>query len=401
MTEKLYENDSLLRTCTGVVTACTGADGKYLVELDRTVFFPEGGGQLSDRGKINDVAVSHVTEKDGHILHECSAPLVVGTQVNVVLDWSVRLDRMQQHSGEHILSYACWKLFKALNVGFHMNEERVFIDLDKEITDEELEQAETLANEIVWDNRPITVQYLPHDEAAKLKDKMRKFNDKLRGILRLVTVKDADVCTCCGTHPPFTGMIGMIKVISKVKHKGGCRIEFVCGGRALQYTSVNLKILNTVAESLSTSAELIMDSLQKQKHEKMQLQIKLANANKMVLRTRLENSLANALKAGNCLFCCLSYDGLDGREEKCLQDLLEEHNNVLLLFLNSYGGRLRYSLLRSAGCDADCGKLLRELNPLFNGKGGGKQDFAQGSTELSENLAELMQQAQAKLRSLV
>jgi len=401
MTEKLYENDSLLRTCTGVVTACTEVNGKYLIETDRTVLFPEGGGQLSDRGKINDVVVSHVAEKDGHIFHECAVPLAVGTPVNVVLDWSVRLDRMQQHSGEHILSYACWNLFKALNVGFHMNEERVFIDLDKEITDEELEQVETLANEIVWDNRPITVQYLPYEEAAKLKEQMRKFNDKLRGILRLITVKDADVCTCCGTHPPFTGMIGMIKVIGKVKHKGGCRIEFVCGGRALQYTSANLKILNTVAESLSTSAELIMDSLQKQKHEKMQLQTKLANANKIVLRTQLENSVVNAVGMGNYLFCALSYDGLDGREEKYLQDLLEEHNNVLLLFLNNYGGRLRYSLLRSAGCDADCSKLLRELNSLFNGKGGGKQDFAQGSTEPVKNLSGLMQQAQAKLQSLM
>ena len=131
MTVKLFENNSMLKECEAVVTACTEKDGKFLVELDQTVFFPEGGGQLSDKGKINDVIVEHVSEKDGHIYHECAAALAVGTSVKAVLDWPVRLDRMQQHLDEHILSYACWKLFEAHNVGFHMNEDSVFIDLDK------------------------------------------------------------------------------------------------------------------------------------------------------------------------------------------------------------------------------------------------------------------------------
>ena len=148
MTIKLFENNSLLKQCVAKVTACTPKDGKYLVELDQTVFFPEGGGQLSDRGKLADAVVSHVSEKDGHIYHECDKPLEVGAEAEAVLDWPVRLDRMQQHLGEHLLSYACWKLFKANNIGFHMNEDDVFIDLDKELTDEELLQAElTLRDE--------------------------------------------------------------------------------------------------------------------------------------------------------------------------------------------------------------------------------------------------------------
>ena len=265
MTVKLFENNSMLKECEAVVTACTEKDGKFLVELDQTVFFPEGGGQLSDKGKINDVVVEHVSEKDGHIYHECTSALAVGTSVKAVLDWPVRLDRMQQHLGEHILSFACWKLFEAHNVGFHMNEDSVFIDLDKELTEEELLKAELFTNEIIWENRPVHVDYIDSTEAVKLKDKMRKFNDKLTGILRIVSVENADICTCCGTHPPFTGMIGSVKVLRHEKHKGGCRVEFLCGRRALLDMDKKNSTLLMVAAALTTMPYLVLFYVEKLK----------------------------------------------------------------------------------------------------------------------------------------
>ena len=272
MTAKLFENNSMLKECEAIVTACTQKDGKYLIELDKTVFFPEGGGQLSDKGKINDIIVEHVSEKEGHIYHECREPLPVGIPVKAVLDWSVRLDRMQQHLGEHILSFACWKLFEAHNVGFHMNEDSVFIDLDKELTEEDLLKAELFTNEIIWDNRPVSVDYMASSEALKLKDKMRKFNEKLTGILRIVSVEGADICTCCGTHPPFTGMIGSVKVIRHEKHKGGCRVEFLCGRRALLDMDKKNSTLLKVAQSLSTKPELVPEHIEKLKAD-MQAQL--------------------------------------------------------------------------------------------------------------------------------
>ena len=265
MTVKLFENNSLLKECTATVTACTEKEGQYLVELDQTVFFPEGGGQLSDKGKINEAVVSHVSEKDGHIYHECDKPLEVGTEVKAVLDWRVRLDRMQQHLGEHLLSYACWKLFKANNIGFHMNEDDVFIDLDKELTEEELLKAELYTNEIIWENRPVHISYMDSTEAVKLKEKMRKFNSKLTGTLRIVSVENADICTCCGTHPPFTGMLGSVKVIRHEKHKGGCRVEFVCGSRALADADKKNSTLLAVAQGLSVKPEQVPDALAKLK----------------------------------------------------------------------------------------------------------------------------------------
>lgn len=263
VTAKLYENNVMLKECEAKVLSCTEQKGLYFVELDQTVFYPEGGGQLSDRGQLNAVKVVHVSEKEGHIYHECEQPLEVGTTVRAVLDWHVRLDRMQQHCGEHLLSYAVYKLFGANNVGFRMNEEQVFIDLDKELTEEQLLEAELFTNEIIWENRPVHVEYMDSTEAVQLKDKMRKFNDKLTGTLRIVAVEDADVCTCCGTHPPFTGMLGSVKIIKHERHKGGSRVEFVVGMRALKDADFKNAALLSVAQSLSVKPQEVSERVAK------------------------------------------------------------------------------------------------------------------------------------------
>ena len=157
MTEKLYENDSLLRDCQATVRSCEKKEDHYEVILDKTVIFPEGGGQLSDRGWLDDVPVYHASEDGAEVRHWTRTPVEPGKTVAVKLDWPVRLDRMQQHCGEHILSYAFWKTCGANNVGFHMNEDSVFIDLDREIDEETAQKAEWMANGCIWANEPITL----------------------------------------------------------------------------------------------------------------------------------------------------------------------------------------------------------------------------------------------------
>lgn len=195
MTEKLFENDAYLWECEAVVTACEPCKNGFAVELDKTVFFPEGGGQLSDRGKLGEAYVTHVAEEGGRILHFCDKPLAVGSAVKAVVDGVMRLDHMQQHCGEHILSYAAWKLFSANNIGFHMSEGLVTIDLDKELTAEELAQTEDFANREIWLDKPISVSYVPHTALDNYT--MRKKNTRLTGTLRLVSVEGGDICTCC------------------------------------------------------------------------------------------------------------------------------------------------------------------------------------------------------------
>ena len=382
MTVKLFENNSLLKECTATVTACTEKEGQYLVELDQTVFFPEGGGQLSDKGKIADVIVSHVSEKDGHIYHECDKPLEVGAEVKAVLDWRVRLDRMQQHLGEHLLSYACWKLFKANNIGFHMNEDDVFIDLDKELTEEELLKAELYTNEIIWENRPVHISYMDSTEAVKLKDKMRKFNSKLTGTLRIVSVEDADICTCCGTHPPFTGMLGSVKVIRHEKHKGGCRVEFVCGGRALADAYKKNSTLLAVAQGLSVKPEQVPDALAKLKADLLaqldDVKSKLLKLEEAQLQELYENAPTNA--AGTKILA-VPLDGHDAKDIKVFLPKATALEHTICLLVAAKPERISYAAALGAATEGDCRVLIKLLNEAFGGRGGGKSDCAQGGAD--------------------
>ena len=382
MTVKLFENNSLLKECTATVTACTEKEGQYLVELDQTVFFPEGGGQLSDKGKINDAVVSHVSEKDGHIYHECDKPLDVGTEVKAVLDWKVRLDRMQQHLGEHLLSYACWKLFKANNIGFHMNEDDVFIDLDKELTEEELFKAELYTNEIIWENRPVHISYMDSTEAVKLKEKMRKFNSKLTGTLRIVSVEDADICTCCGTHPPFTGMLGSVKVIRHEKHKGGCRVEFVCGSRALADADKKNSTLLAVAQGLSVKPEQVPDALAKLKADLLaqldDVKSKLLKIEEAQLQELYDNAPTTA--AGTKILA-VPLDGHDAKDIKVFLPKVTALEHTICLLVAAKPERISYAAALGAATEGDCRVLIKLLNEAFGGRGGGKSDCAQGGAD--------------------
>ena len=382
MTVKLFENNSLLKECMATVTACTEKEGQYLVELDQTVFFPEGGGQLSDKGKINEAVVSHVSEKDGHIYHECDKPLEAGAEVKAVLDWRVRLDRMQQHLGEHLLSYACWKLFKANNIGFHMNEDDVFIDLDKELTEEELLKAELYTNEIIWENRPVHISYMDSTEAVKLKDKMRKFNSKLTGTLRIVSVEDADICTCCGTHPPFTGMLGSVKVIRHEKHKGGCRVEFVCGSRALADADKKNSTLLAVAQGLSVKPEQVPDALAKLKADLLaqldDVKSKLLKIEEAQLQELYDNAPTNA--AGTKILA-VPLDGHDAKDIKVFLPKATALEHTICLLVAAKPERISYAAALGAATEGDCRVLIKLLNEAFGGRGGGKSDCAQGGAD--------------------
>ena len=397
MTVKLYENNSLLKSCQAVVTACTESKGKYLIELDQTVFFPERGGQLSDKGTISDAKVAHVAEKDGHILHECDKPLAVGSMVEAKLDWMVRLDRMQQHLGEHILSYAFWKLFKANNVGFHMNEDNVTIDLDKEMTPEELLKAEHLTNEIIWDNRPVSVNYMDSTELEAHKNEMRKFNDKLTGILRIVSVEGADICTCCGTHPPFTGMVGSVKIIRSDKHKNGCRVEFLCGRRALLDADKKNNILLSVAADFSAKPEQVPERLAKLHKEVEELHEQLKAKTLALLERGLEDKLAEAaLRADGSKLLVMALTG-DGKESKLLMPRLMTLTNTVSVIFSVQPERISYVLVLGDDTSGDCRTYIKIVNEIFAGRGGGKPDCAQGGAPYCDDWQDKLEQAKNAL----
>ncbi len=240
-TEKYFENDAFRKTAAGVILAAE-ADAKTgggRIALDGTVFYPEGGGQPADRGTLTlaDGTVLHVTdvhETNGIIWHTVDAlpeTAQPGAVVTGTIDWEWRFDKMQQHTGEHILSGILHQMFGAENVGFHIGSDAVRMDTSVPISAEGLREAELAANRIIWENVPVLITYPTPEELAALTYRSKK---EIAGQVRIVTIPGADVCACCGTHTAATGQVGQIKILTSENYKGGVRLSVVCGGRALR-----------------------------------------------------------------------------------------------------------------------------------------------------------------------
>lgn len=396
MTVKLYEKNALLTECQAQVVGCEPEKDYFRVALDQTVIFPEGGGQLSDQGKIQDAEVFHAAEKEGQVWHYTKTPLAVGEKVHVSLNWPLRLDRMQQHTGEHLLSYAFWQSCGAQNIGFHMNEDLVTIDLDQEVTSEEIARAEMDANAVIWENRPITVAYLPDAEVAKLP--MRKKNEKLQGILRVVTVENGDICTCCGTHPPFTGMVGQIKILRAEKHKGGTRIFFNCGCRALKNMQQRNEVLVETSNLLSVKEEEVLGAVQKLKAEVAELTALNKEKTMALLKSQVPELLAQAVPTKDGYKLVFVVTSLEAKEAKSLRQLLGEEEGVIIALVSFAKGRVSYQFALGRNTVGDCHSYCQKANAIFHGKGGGRDSFAQGGAEIEGDWQKLAQQLKEEIQ---
>ena len=237
MTEKLFYRDSHLKEFTAEVLSCEKRDGHYEVELDRTAFFPEGGGQYADTGVLDEMQVCDVQEKDGRIFHimkdrseRVSEYFTAGRRVSGRIDWEERFMKMQQHTGEHIVSGLVHARFGYNNVGFHLGSEDCTMDFNGAVTKEELQEIEQEANRAVWKNLPVQVLYPTEEELASM-DYRSKI--EIEGQIRIVVIPGYDVCACCAPHVNNTGEIGMIKLTGVQRYKGGVRVTMLCGVRAL------------------------------------------------------------------------------------------------------------------------------------------------------------------------
>ena len=211
-TEKLYDRDAFLKEFDAVVTDCRPGKGDtYLVTLDRTAFYPEGGGQPADHGDLGGAAVLDVQERDGLVLHTCDRPLTVGASVHGAIDWSRRFDHMQQHSGEHIVSGMLCAAFSCDNVGFHMGADVVTIDYNAPMTWEQVLEVEARANRYIWENHPFRAYYPAPEELAAIPYRSKK---ALEGPVRITEFPGADCCACCGTHVAASGQVGLVKFLS-------------------------------------------------------------------------------------------------------------------------------------------------------------------------------------------
>ena len=230
LTEKLYYSDGHLSWFTARVTSCEKEDGVWAVKLDRSAFFPGGGGQEADEGVLSDMKLLGLREEGEDIVHLTPAPLEPGALVEGRIDWPLRFSRMQGHSGEHILSGTVHRLFGYDNVGFHMGEEAITIDFSGELSREDLSRAELEANRAIWRDVPVRTLLPTPGELAAMDYRSKK---ELTGQVRIVEIEGVDLCACCAPHVSHSGEVGLLKIIDSMRHRGGTRLTLLCGEAAL------------------------------------------------------------------------------------------------------------------------------------------------------------------------
>lgn len=366
MTEKLYYQDAYATTFTAKVLACTEEKKGYQVILDRTLFYPEGGGQPADMGTLGGAKVLDVHEKDDIIAHTTDKPLEIGADVTGEIDWAHRFDLMQNHSGEHILSGVICGKYGCDNVGFHMGKESITIDLNTKIPEEDLPRLEEKANEAIWRNVPVGIRYPSKEELDKMEYRSKK---ELEGQVRIVNVGEYDCCACCGTHVKLAGEIGQIKIIGSQNYKGGTRLELLCGRRALQDYRKKNDVANETGRLLSVPAVQTDGAVKNLLAERDGLVQELNR-----LKWELFSLKAERVPVGteNILFFG---DGLNSKDMTHFADLLLRKGAKRTAVFSQSGEGYAFVLLSG---EQDAREFAEEMKAAFGCKGGGKPDAVQG-----------------------
>lgn len=370
MAIKLYEENVYLKEANcKILEVITEGDKKFLV-TDRTIFFPEGGGQPSDIGYIGDMKVLDVIERDGETLHQVEK--VIGNKDHTMyIDWSRRLDNMQQHCGEHILSGLFMKKYSAVNKGFHLGEEVVTIDIDiKDMTKEMMDEIEDLANEAIYENKPVKIhQGLTKEEAEKFN--VRK-ETKVDEDIRMVEIEGVDIVACCGSHPERTGEVGIIKVLKFEKYKGMTRIFFICGNRALKNYRFKHDLIQNIGRKYSADETSLMERLIVEEQKMNKLRSELNKVSKLV-----NDSIARDLiaKANNGIIIELLDDISSDNLMAVGKRITEETENLACI---ASANELKVIMMHSGGSKVHCGKFFKDNLSAFSGKGGGGDKMAQG-----------------------
>lgn len=374
MTEKLYYKDAYIKDFRATVISQERSEGGFDVVLDRTAFFPEEGGQSSDRGNIGSASVLDVKEKDGVIYHFCDTPPTVGEILDCHIDFEERFEKMQCHTAEHIICGIIHKLYGYGNVGFHLNSEEVVFDIDAPMTRKELDEVAAIANRAVYENRPVTAYFPTKDELRSLeyRSKLELFEN-----VRIVNIDGYDTCACCAPHVAYTGEIGSIAILDFEKHRGGTRIHMLAGKRAEEDYRARCAVTRRISALTSEPQKTIDEAVER-------------------LLTEAEG-LKQSLKASRITEAELRAELLKGTDKNAvvvipnfgIPELIAYSNSAvkkvggILVALSGEEGGFKYVI--SSG-SVDLKALSKEINTALSGRGGGRPEMLQGSfaSSLSE-----------------
>ncbi len=368
MTEKLYYVDSHQKEFDASVTACEPMGKGYGIVLDKTAFFPEGGGQYADTGYLDGIRINDVQEKDGVIWHLAEEPLAAGRTVHGEIDWDQRFERMQQHTGEHIISGLVHGRFGYNNVGFHLGADYCTMDFDGPVTKEELREIELEANRAVCRNLDVNVLYPSKEELQGMEYRSKI---EIEGQVRIVEIPGVDMCACCAPHMKKTGEVGCIKLVNMINYKGGERIFMLCGFRALKDYNIKEENAKEISSLLCVKEHEIAHAVERLKEERLSLKGRTADLQQKLLSYR-----AAEIDVSEDVVCVFDRE-LSGNGPRELMNLLLGHGaKVCAVFTGTDKDGYRYVI---GSHTEDVRPLCKMINASFHGRGGGKPEMVQGS----------------------
>lgn len=368
MTKKLYDENSYATTFNAEVLSCERTDKGYEIVLDKTLFFPEEGGQSADEGTLNGNEITDVQIKNDVIYHYCTSPFEIGEHVEGNIDFKSRYRKMQNHTGEHIICGIAHKLYGYENVGFHLGADYVTMDLDGPLTREQIDEIETLANEAVYANKRVICDYPPQKELDRM---FYRCKSEIAGNVRIVTIDGYDTCACCAPHVNMTGEIGVIKILDAINYKGGVRLNILCGHDALLDYRERYERNTLISNLLSAKQNDVVNAVEKLLDDNGKLKQKLFEKSKKIATMYVES-----IKDGeNCV--CLFTTDMDRDSMKLIANGAKDKVKKLLAVLDGNDNEGYSYIIASDSID------LKEYSPFINsalnGRGGGNSTMIQGT----------------------
>lgn len=377
----LYDRDAYAKEFIAKVISCEEAKKDdvtaYKVVLNHTLFFPEQGGQSSDIGTLDKTKVIDVQIENGLVYHYCTAGFLIGEEVHGIIDWEHRFNNMQQHTGEHLFTGIAHNSYGAENVGFHLSDNTVTLDLDIELSEEQVDFIERKANEIIASDVEVKVYYPNQELLAAINYRSKK---EIDGPVRLVEIEGVDLCACCAPHVKSTGQIGMLKVISYGKYKGGTRVYILCGLRALEDYNRRMKILASSYQKLNCKEDELPDKIDGLIEDNKQLKYRINDIETGLLNDRIETISPNLTDV--TIF-------VEDVDTKIMRDgvntLVERHDGLCAIFSGNDDDGYNFVI---GSKSRDCSAIATGLRELLGAKGGGSKQMAQGSVNATRTQIE-------------
>lgn len=389
-TEKIFYQNPYIRSFTASLQKSEKDEqGRFYVVLDETAFYPTGGGQPHDIGKINDVKVIEVEEVDGEIRHYVEKPLEVQNECVCEIDWERRFDHMQQHSGQHILSAAFDHLFGYKTVSFHLGKEICTIDIETaSLSEDEALQTEQLANSIILDNRPIEAKWVSEGELENYS--LRKELSVSENI-RLVIIPDFDYNGCGGTHPKATGEVCTVKILHWEKQKKNIRVYFVCGNRVLEQLHEKHRVIQSLMTILSAPQGKLEDAASRVLHNTKEFEKTIDDLKMKLLEFEANQFINEAQEFNNYKIVKEIFTNRSMAElQQMGKAMVAGTDNLIVLLINEQDHKVQLVCARSKDVNINMNNAIKQVLPKINGKGGGSDSVAQGGGDQTITSEELM-----------